>query len=106
MAADDVQLPDLEVIQRYSLAVRGATAPRADVIAALQADLDWLTSSAPSPSRMPMSKGSTSAPAKAPVKRTAATPPAKTATSAPAPPKRSARRTPVKRSTPAPTSEA
>ena len=40
--ADDVQLTDLEVIQRYSLAVRGATAPRADLVAALQADLDWL----------------------------------------------------------------
>jgi len=40
---DDVQLPDLQVIQRYSLAVRGASAPRVDVIAALEADLDWLT---------------------------------------------------------------
>jgi hypothetical protein len=39
-----VQLTDLEVIQRYSLAVRGATASRADLVAALQADLDWLTS--------------------------------------------------------------
>lgn len=42
-SADDVQLPDLQVIQRYSLAVRGATAPLADVVAALQADLAWLT---------------------------------------------------------------
>jgi hypothetical protein len=41
-SADDVQLPDLQVIQRYSLAVRGATAPRSDVVAALQADLAWL----------------------------------------------------------------
>ncbi len=40
--ADDVQLTDLEVIQRYSLAVRGATASRAELIEALQADLDWL----------------------------------------------------------------
>ncbi|GAC1609806.1 MAG: hypothetical protein NVS3B26_13090 [Mycobacteriales bacterium] len=40
---DDVQLPDLQVIQRYSLAVRGATARRADVVAALEADLAWLT---------------------------------------------------------------
>jgi len=40
---DDVSLPDLQVIQRYSLAVRGATAPRADLIAALEADLAWLT---------------------------------------------------------------
>ena len=42
MADDDVQLTDLEVIQRYSLAVRGASASRADLISALQSDLDWL----------------------------------------------------------------
>ncbi len=42
-SGDDVQLPDLQVIQRYSLAVRGATAPVADVIQVLQADLAWLT---------------------------------------------------------------
>jgi hypothetical protein len=42
-SGDDVQLPDLQVIQRYSLAVRGASAPRADVIEALQSDLTWLT---------------------------------------------------------------
>jgi len=42
MADDDVQLTDLEVIQRYSLAVRGATASRAELVAALQADLAWL----------------------------------------------------------------
>jgi hypothetical protein len=41
--ADDVQLTDLEVIQRYSLAVRGATASRAELVAALRADLQWLT---------------------------------------------------------------
>ena len=41
--ADDVQLTDLEVIQQFSLAVRGATASRADVIAALEADLAWLS---------------------------------------------------------------
>ena len=40
--ADDVQLTDLEVIQRYSLAVRAATAPREELMASLQADLDWL----------------------------------------------------------------
>jgi hypothetical protein len=40
---DDIQLPDLQVIQRYSLAVRGASAPRAELIATLQADLDWLS---------------------------------------------------------------
>jgi hypothetical protein len=38
-ASDDVHLPDLEVIQRFSLAVRGATAPREAVVAALRADL-------------------------------------------------------------------
>lgn len=42
MADDDVQLTDLEVIQRYSLAVRGASASRAELISALQADLEWL----------------------------------------------------------------
>lgn len=45
MAADDVSLTDLEVIQRYSLAVRAATAPRADVIAALASDLAHLRAS-------------------------------------------------------------
>ena len=39
---DDVHLADLEVITRWSLAVRGATAPRAELVTALQADLDWL----------------------------------------------------------------
>jgi hypothetical protein len=40
--ADDVQLTDLEVIQRFSLAVRGATADRDEVVEALEADLAWL----------------------------------------------------------------
>jgi hypothetical protein len=39
---DRVELTDLEVIQRWSLAVRGATAERSDVVAALRADLAWL----------------------------------------------------------------
>jgi hypothetical protein len=42
MATDDVQLPDLAVIARYSLAVRAGTAPREEVIAALEEDLVWL----------------------------------------------------------------
>ncbi|MFN2536605.1 MAG: hypothetical protein ABR549_00455 [Mycobacteriales bacterium] len=42
MADDDVQLTDLEVIQQFSLAVRGATAPRARVIEALESDLAYL----------------------------------------------------------------
>ena len=69
MAADDVQLPDLEVIQRFSLAVRGATAPRAEVVAALQADLAWLTSGgsrpeppAPAPARATKAASAASAP--------------------------------------------
>src|SRR3954469_14076139 len=41
-SGDRVELTDLEVIQRWSLAVRGASADRADVIAALRADLAWL----------------------------------------------------------------
>ncbi|MDT7537504.1 MAG: hypothetical protein QOI82_1089 [Actinomycetota bacterium] len=45
-SGDDVQLPDLQVIQRYSLAVRSASAPVADVIQALQSDLAWLTGGA------------------------------------------------------------
>ncbi len=39
---DDVQLTDLQVIQQFSLAVRGATADRAQVVAALEADLAYL----------------------------------------------------------------
>ena len=40
--ADDVRLTDLEVIQRYSLAVRGEKADRAELVEALRADLTWL----------------------------------------------------------------
>ena len=39
---DTVQLTDLEVIQQFSLAVRGATASRREVIAALESDLAYL----------------------------------------------------------------
>ncbi|HVE63708.1 MAG TPA: hypothetical protein VNB94_07900 [Mycobacteriales bacterium] len=38
----DVRLTDLEVIQRYSIAVRGETADRSDLVAALRSDLTWL----------------------------------------------------------------
>ena len=44
--AETVQLTDLKVIQQFSLAVRGATASKADVVAALEADLAHLTGSA------------------------------------------------------------
>lgn len=40
--ADSIQLTDLDVIARYSIAVRSATADRDELIAALRADLSWL----------------------------------------------------------------
>lgn len=45
MAATDddrVELTELDVISRYSLAVRSATAPREELISALRDDLAWL----------------------------------------------------------------
>ena len=39
---DRVELTDLDVITRYSLAVRASTADRDELIATLRADLDWL----------------------------------------------------------------
>ncbi len=41
----DVRLTDLEVIQRYSIAVRGETAERDELMATLRADLAWLQGS-------------------------------------------------------------
>lgn len=76
MADDDVQLTDLEVIQRFSLAVRGATATRADVLEALEADLAWLRGSGRA-SAASAAKGPAKAPAKEPVKKAAAKVPAK-----------------------------
>ncbi|MCW2726179.1 MAG: hypothetical protein JWN35_3100 [Frankiales bacterium] len=62
MAADDpVQLTDLQVIQRYSLAVRQAAAPRADLVATLRADLAWLTAGT---EPAPVKKAARKAPAK------------------------------------------
>lgn len=84
MAEDDVQLTDLRVIQRYSL-VRGATASRAELVAALQADLDWLRGG-----RRPAAVSG------APDRQT----PTKPAPAQQAPSKRAAsRRAPVKRAT-------
>lgn len=40
--ADSIQLTDLDVIAKYSIAVRSATADRDELIAALRADLSWL----------------------------------------------------------------
>jgi hypothetical protein len=79
MASDaDVQLTDLEVIQQFSLAVRGATAPREQVIAALESDLAYLKGStrAPAPKVTPAKKAAAvkkvAAVKKAPAKKAAA----------------------------------
>ena len=40
--ADQVELTDLDVISRWSLAVRTATADRDELIEALESDLTWL----------------------------------------------------------------
>ena len=68
--ADDVQLTDLEVIQRYSLAVRAATAPREELMASLQADLDWLRDGrrAPAAKTAPAAAPAKGAPAAGPTK--------------------------------------
>jgi hypothetical protein len=39
---DRVELTELDVITRYSLAVRTGSADRDELIATLRADLDWL----------------------------------------------------------------
>lgn len=49
--ADDVTLTDLEVIQQFSLAVRGATADRERVIAALESDLAYLKGAKKAPAK-------------------------------------------------------
>ena len=71
MAENDVQLTDLEVIQQFSLAVRGATAPRDQVIAALESDLAYLRAPAKATStNKPAGKPTSKAPAKkAPAKK-------------------------------------
>ena len=120
MADDDVQLTDLGVIQRYSLAVRGATASRADLVATLQADLDWLkggrrTSAATSRAATPVqedreptaAEAPTKAPAKAPAKTPAKTPekaaktPDRAPEKAPAKASKAPATTAAKKSTPA-----
>ncbi len=100
---DDVQLTDLQVIQRYSIAVRGAAASRDEVIATLTADLEWLRGgrrrapapavaakapgrAAPPPAQAP-ARAAAKAPAKPPAKapaRAAAKAPAKPPAKAPA----------------------
>lgn len=87
---DDVQLPDLQVIQRYSLAVRGASAPRDEVIAALQSDLAWLQGGA----RRTAGSVRKAAPRPAVVASSSPAPAGKPAAKAPA------TRTPAKKSAP------
>ena len=101
MADDDVLLTDLEVIQRYSLAVRGASASRTELVAALQADLAWLQGSrrsapaksadktADKPADKPADKAAAKTPDRSPAKA-----PAKAA--APVPVRAPAKKAPTK----------
>jgi hypothetical protein len=69
-----VELTELDVITRYSLAVRSATADRDELIAVLRADLDWLqdarrpSARRAAPARTTAAKG---APTRQPAKKTA-----------------------------------
>ena len=45
--ADEVRLVDLEVIKRYSLAVRQESAPAEDLVAALEASLHTVLAALP-----------------------------------------------------------
>jgi hypothetical protein len=78
-SSETVRLTDLEVIQQFSLAVRGATASRAEVIAALESDLAFLKSSRPAATK-PAAEAAAPEPAakKTPAKKS----PAKKATRA------------------------
>ena len=74
---DDVQLTDLEVIQQFSLAVRGATASRREVIAALEADLAYLGGSRRAAGPRPattVTRAATPVPARRPAAAAKATP--------------------------------
>jgi len=51
--SDRIDLTELDVITRYSLAVRHGTAERAEVIETLRADLAWLEGSRRTTSRSP-----------------------------------------------------
>lgn len=54
--SDRVDLTELDVITRYSLAVRHGTADRGEVIDALRADLAWLESGRKTPPRRTTSR--------------------------------------------------
>ncbi len=91
--ADAVSLTDLEVIAQFSLAVRGATASRAAVIAALEADLAALTGGRRSATPSKAVTPAKAAPAKAAPAKAA---PAKPLKAAPA---KAAKAAPVKKAT-------
>jgi hypothetical protein len=74
--ADDVELTDLEIIRRYSLAVRQDVADRAEVLAALRADLDRLAGSSRPRTPATTTRPSPQAAAKTPAKRSAKRAPA------------------------------
>lgn len=59
---EDVRLPDLEVIKKFSIAVRQEHAPADEVIAALRADLERITHAR-------TSRAAVRTPARAPAKR-------------------------------------
>jgi hypothetical protein len=71
-SGDRVELTDLEVIQRWSLAVRGATADRSEVVEALRADLAWLEGRRPTAKRTANSSATKSPARKTPARKTAA----------------------------------
>lgn len=80
--ADDVRLTDLELIQRYSIAVRGETANRGELLATLRADLAWLQGGAGGGRRASTDSGEAAtrrASAAKPVKRASAKPAVKAA---------------------------
>jgi hypothetical protein len=76
-ADDRIDLLDLDLISRYSLAVRMATAPLDEVVAALRNDLAWLEGlrrsgrPRPAPATRAAAAKSTAAGKPAPAKKTA-----------------------------------
>lgn len=90
---DDVRLPDLEVIRRFSIAVKTEHAPASEVIAALRADLERLSGGRrsaadaprPTPSRLTPSRPTARpAPERETAKPAARKPASKTAARKPA----------------------
>jgi hypothetical protein len=73
MAAERIELTDLDVIARYSLAVRTASADREDLIATLRSDLAWLESLGRSASSAPASSSAAPRRAAPPVRQAAST---------------------------------